>query len=445
MLPIIESAIITIAKRLGLTLVRKPNISDNYSYNDKISLTGVIANKVTTITVSDSSINVKGYNPRAEYLNRFVNNILSNKLSVACEVALGTGDCIIKPFADGTNIGLNIIRNEHFYVAECVGDYIKSCIIKCDEITKSNGTKIERFETQRIRKVYDNNNNLIDVLFIYQQAFVNGREVPIETIPEWSNIKPMMYIPNCSNMLFGRIKCPTVNRDDVNGVNGVPITYGLDDVMNKAVESYYRMNREFESKEPMIFADKTVFTKDKVTGKYTLPKCNNENKNTFMLLNGGSDGSNIDNIIKTYSPDIRSSSMSDCINENFKMVELLCGLSNGILTAPTTSFSTATEMKASLSSSYAYCSRFRKNIEYGVNGLIYAVNILCNYYNITPMGDYTVEYDWSTSYIENIDEQFKRLMEAQKIGAVSKAEIRAWLFDKPVDDAKLDLLEEGNA
>ena len=173
-----------------------------------------------------------------------------------------------------------------------------------------------------------------------------------------------MYIPNCSNMLFGRIKCPTVNRDDVNGVNGVPITYGLDEVMDKAIESYYRMNREFESKESMIFADKTVFTKDKVTGKYSLPKCNNENKNTFMLLNGGSDGSSIDNIIKTYSPDIRSSAMSDCINENFKMIELLCGLSNGILTAPTTSFSTATEMKASLASSYAYCSRFRKNIEY---------------------------------------------------------------------------------
>ena len=122
------------------------------------------------------------------------------------------------------------------------------------------------------------------------------------------------------------------------------------------------------------------------------------------------------------------------------MVELLGGLSNGILTPPTTSFATATEMRAALSSTYAYCCRFRKNIETGVNGLIYAIDILLNYYNLVPFGDYTVDFDWSTVYVENIDSQFARLIEAEKIGAVDKAEIRAWLFDKSVEESKNDLL-----
>ena len=439
---IFESAIINIAKKLGLTLVRKPYVNDTYSNNESISLTAIIANKITTITLSDSTISVKGGNKRAEYLDYFVKSNLGDKLTSACEVSLATGDCLLKPFTtDGVNFGINVIRNEHFYVCECIGDYIKACIIKCDEITKSNGSKLERFETQRISKVYDKNNNMIDVLFIYQQAFLNGKEVPIESIPEWSGIKPMMFIPNCSRPLFGRIKCPTVNRCDVNGVNGVPITYGVpSDVMRNAVESYYRMNREFESKESMIFADKSMFTKDKLSNKLVLPKTDANNKNsTFMLLNSG-DGSNVDNLVKAYSPDIRSNEMTDCINNNFKMVELLCGLSNGILTPPTTSYATATEMRAALSSTYSYCCRFRKNIETGVNGLIYAIDILLNYYNLVPFGDYTVDFDWSTVYVENIDSQFARLIEAEKIGAVDKAEIRAWLFDKSVEESKNDLL-----
>ena len=57
-LSIFESAIINIAKKLGLTLVRKPYVNDTYSNNESISLTAIIANKITTITLSDSTISV---------------------------------------------------------------------------------------------------------------------------------------------------------------------------------------------------------------------------------------------------------------------------------------------------------------------------------------------------------------------------------------------------
>ena len=437
----IENAIVAIAKRLGLSLVRKPVLTDNYSNYQTISLTAVIANRLSTITLSDSTIQVKGGNARARYISSYVENVLMPKLNEACEVSLGTGDVLLKPFTDGKVIGLSIIRNEHFYICDCVGDYIKACIVKCDEVTKTNGVKYERYETQRVGKATDIYGNEIDVLFIYEQAFCNGKEVALSTIPEWSTIEPFMYIPNCNHVLFGRIKCPTVNRNDVNGVNGVPITYGLDDVMSKAVESYYRYNKEYEIKESAIFADKTVFTKNKQTGELEMPLLKEtRGKKVFMLCNRNSDNNtSVSDLVQSFSPEIRSAAMSESITTNFKMLEMLCGLSSGILSEPTTNFATATEMKASLSATYAYCTRFRRNIEAGVNELLSAINVLCNYNDITPIGTYNVTYDWSSSYIENYNEQYERLLKGYDVGIVSKEELRSWLMDEPIDVAKANM------
>ncbi len=85
-------------------------------------------------------------------------------------------------------------------------------------------------------------------------------------MPAWKDIPEEQIIPNVDRPLFGRYKSPTVNRADVNGVNGVKITAGVDGPMAKAVEAYERFNREYSAKETMIFADKTLLVKDEKTG-----------------------------------------------------------------------------------------------------------------------------------------------------------------------------------
>ena len=118
------------------------------------------------------------------------------------------------------------------------------------------------------------------------------------------------------------------------------------------------------------------------------------------------------------------------------MLEILAGLSNGILTAPTTNFATATEMKASLQLTYAFITRFRKALVSGTDDLLYAIDVLMNINGITPVGEWESRYDWSSSYIENIEEQFNRLVVAQGIGAVSTGEVRAWVMDEDPEEAE---------
>ena len=53
-----------------------------------------------------------------------------------------------------------------------------------------------------------------------------------------------------------------------------------------------------------------------------------------------------------------------------------------------------------------------------------------------PYQDYQVSVDWSSAYLEDMTEQFTRLIQAEAIGCVSKAEVRAWLLDEDVETAE---------
>ena len=254
----------------------------------------------------------------------------------------------------------------------------------------------------------------------------------MDQVPAWKDIPEEQIIPNVDRPLFGRYKSPAVNRADVNGVNGVKITAGVDGPMAKAVEAYERFNREYSAKETMIFVDKTLLVKDE-NGNVVLPQ---EKRRFLQMMRGVGDNSNPGKMIQEFSPEIRGADLEVGITVNNKMVELLCGLSPGILTPPTTSYATATEMRAALNSTFAVITKFRRALERGTDDLLRAVDVIANYNDLAPIGDWDTQYDWSASYIEQLNEHFNQLTVAEGIGAVDKAEVRAWMMDEDYETAK---------
>ena len=437
----IRRIFLKLAEKLGLSLQPKPDVADDYSDTANISLTAVIAQKLATLTMQDSDITIEGDSARARYMQDFLDYYTGGMMDVAAEVALGTGDCIIKPYTDGRRIGVDIIKNKDFVVCESIGNDILGCIMKVGEFQDEYNTVYERFEAQMIRQEETEAGKAVDVLIIHNTAYKNGKEISLADVPAWSGIKPEEKIPNVSKPLFGRYKCPTVNRKDVNGVNGVKITYGLDGVMAQAVEAYNRFNREYASGEKMVFIDKTLMDKD-AQGNVVYP---GGKKNMFHLVKGvgGKEG-----LIQEHTPDIRSADLEKGIEVNNKMVELLAGLSQGILTAPTTSYATATEMRAALNNTFAVITKFRRELEKGTNDLLETVEVIANRNGLSPIGSWKAQYNWSSGYIEQMDEHFNQLMLAQGIDAVERAEVRSWLMDEPYQEAKQrveQIAEEGAA
>lgn len=421
---------IRIADKMGLKIQYKETpYSEDYKESEKINLTAAISNRVTTLTMLDSDVYIDGESERAEFFRKFLDEFVSNEMPVAAEVALGTGDCLLKPYTDGERIGISIIPNDDFRICESIGRFVKSVIVRADKQTINNHV-YERFEGQSL-----NETQIGTVLSIVQFCFCDGKELTnqSEWPDAWQDLTRETYISGCDKLLLGRYRCPTINREDINSVDGVKITYGLDDVMQKAAEAYERFNDEMRKKETMIFADRTLFTTDK-DGNRVLPKGKAKLFQAVKARDGGQ-------LIQEFSPDLRAEDLEKGIDVNFRILELMAGLSSGILTSPTTNFATATEMKASLQLTFAFITKFRKALVSGTDDLLEAIDVLLNVNGITPVGDWEARYDWSSSYIENMQEQFNRLVVAQGIGAVSTAEVRSWVMDEDIDTAEERVME----
>lgn len=421
---------IRIADKMGLKIQYKETpYSEDYKETEKINLTAAISNRLTTLTMLDSDVYIDGESERAEFFREFLDEFVSNEMPVAAEVALGTGDCLLKPYTDGERIGISIIPNDDFRICESIGRFVKSVIVRADKQTINNHV-YERFEGQSL-----NETQIGTVLSIVQFCFCDGKELMNQSEwPEaWQGLTRETYISGCDKLLLGRYRCPTINREDINSVDGVKITYGLDDVMQKAAEAYERFNDEMRKKETMIFADRTLFTTDE-KGNRILPKGKAKLFQAVKARDGGQ-------LIQEFSPDLRGEDLEKGIDVNFRILELMAGLSSGILTSPTTNFATATEMKASLQLTFAFITKFRKALVSGTDDLLEAIDVLLNVNGITPVGDWEARYDWSSSYIENMQEQFNRLVVAQGIGAVSAAEVRSWVMDEDIDTAEERVME----
>lgn len=424
---------IKIADKLGLTLQPKRVDENDYTNTENLSISAMLSDRLSTLTLTDSTIAINGDSARAKFLNDFATRFWNESIKMACVTSLGTGDCLLKPSTDGKHFAVDIIGNSDFSITEYIGSYVYGMLIKCDEIKQGNSW-YQRVEYHRIREV-----DGVSCCHIYQMAFKNGKEVPLSSVDAWAEFPPEIIIPNVDRLLLGRIKSPVKNRTAPNSPNGVPITYGLDNVVFNVKDAYQRFNKEYRDKETLIFADKSMFKKDE-NGETYIPK---GKSNLFMKFRSGNiDNSNID----TFSPEIRDTSLDNGIERNFRMLEMGVGLGEGVLSKSTLTYTNVDEVRASRSATYAFMTNFRKSIDQAAADLLYAVNVLCNANNITPLGSYKFVSDWSDTYITTTQETFNELLQCVNIDAVSKAELRSWVMneDMQVSEEKIAEMEKNN-
>ena len=424
----------------GIKPIEKIIAEIDSDYDSKgISVTATLAQSLTTLSTVDSSIDIVGDNKRAKYIDTYMKWIINNKLSAIGQICLGTGDCLARPNVRGKRLGIDIVSNKDFIIVDCIGDFLLAVLIRC-EIFRKNNKLYERWEYHKLNEDAEG----ISYVSIEQLAFIDGKKVSLTSYSAWENMNEYQVIPNVDKLLLGRFKCPTVNRHNVNSKNGVPITHGNEEIVQEIKASYRRFNNEFDKTEPMLFADKSIFksikvknAEGKVIEKSVLPKGKDRlimNVNANRNVDGGS-------AIKEWAPNIRDTSLDNGIERNFRMLELFTGLSEGILSKSSLTYTNIDEVKKSTQSTFAMINSFRNVLEGGLNDLIYAVNIICNYNEITPPGNYNINYDWSDSFIESMQERFNQLLQGLNMDTISKAEFRAWLKNEPLEVAEQRIAE----
>ena len=392
-----------------------------YEYEDikDINFTAIFANKLANYTVSDSNIDVVGDSPRAILLNDVLKR-LKKQLKKAVSRDLGAGGVLVIPYVARNKIYFNILSQNRFIINKRVGEDIIDCTVMAEHIVKDD----EHYYRWADYTLQDGN------LYIRYHATNEDTKIDMKSVVEWANIEDMA-ISNVEKMPFMYIKSPADNRHENNDY-GVPITFGCKKQIDKIMHTLEQIEREFDLKEVFVGADVTMFN-----GDNALPT-----NGLYKKVNAGDD-----EFWEVFDPEFRSEPLFNKLMNQCAMLEKQVGTSKGILTDVETSNATATEIKKMLKDTFDLVDDIRASLEDGINDFISACDVLANYYNLSPQGEYEVTYDWSYDLLEDSASTFSQLVQGVNQGVIKKVELRQFLKpSETIEEAQtaVDEIKEQN-
>jgi len=404
------------------TQTTQKEIDDNSKYAriyeniDNINFNAIFSNKLANYTVSDSNLNIIGDNKRVDLLND-VNKSVWKRAKKITSMGFGYGAVAIVPYVKGGKLYYNLVPQDRITIDVMDGELITGATVLAEK--KVIGGNVNTKVYLRWTNYQIENNNLT---ITQQFSDDNGRKIPAPTF--WQDIQEVKVITNVDRVPFGFIKSPINNRK-ANDKYGVPITYGCDATILEIKETMKQMIREYELKECFVGADITMFK-----GNDALPSTG-----LFKKINADSD-----DFFEVFDPQFRD--YTTRLQELYKRLEHEIGTSYGILSEVSTEQATATEIKKSMYDTFTICDDMRTNIEKGMEDFYYACNVLANAYNLSPQGDYELDFDWSYSLLEDTSTEWTQLTYANNKGIISDVEIRQWLKpEESLEEAQKSLDE----
>ncbi|MBQ9428608.1 MAG: hypothetical protein IJU41_03580 [Clostridia bacterium] len=379
-----------------------------YENAEEINFTAIFASKLSSLAVTDSDVNVDGDNRRAAYIGDVLKATHAKAQKIVSS-ALGYGGAALVPCLLNGGLYVDIVPSGRFFVIEKSGDAIKKAIMLSD-YNVCNSRKYARWTEYTLED---------GACVIRNKATVDGAPFDLGALPEWEGIAPEISVPGADQLLLGYMLCPIDNRRP-DCLSGVPITYGCDKIIAQIQTTLEEEADEFRLKRAFVGVDSTFFGKDD-----RLPK-----SGLFKLFDStGGD------LWREYSPEIRSAAYSARVQELFELLEKAVGTSKGILTAPEAA-TTATEVRRAQHDTFALVGNIRAAYKAAISELAQAVDILCNYYNLTPPGEYSIAFDFDQSMLEDTAETWQQLKDGRSMGLRSKAELRAWQTGETLAEAQ---------
>ena len=373
-----------------------------YERIDDINFNSIFSNKLANYVINDSNINITGENARVELLNNTTQSMWKKAKKIV-SMGFGYGGVIIVPYVKGGKIYYSIVPQSRLTIDMTDGDLITGATVLAEkkEIQKQIGDPEIYLRWTNYQVKNDN--------ITITQEFSNkdGKKIPAPDF--WKNIQEKIVITGVDRVLFGYIKSPINNRK-TSDKYGVPITYGCDSTILEIKETMKELFREYKLKEAFVGADVTMFN-----GKDALPI-----NGIFKKVDAGDD-----TFFEVFDPAFRP--FTDRIEELYRRLEHEIGTSAGILSNVQTQNATATEIKRSMYDTFTIVDDMRSNVEKALQDFLYSANVLANAYNLSPQGEYELDFDWDYSLLEDSQEAFTQMVTALGKGIVDEVEVRQWL------------------
>lgn len=385
---------------------------------------------------------------RADFLNTQYKK-LKAQIRRQLEYGIAKGGLVIKPYVvENTSelgevvfeIEFEFVQADNFYPLsfDACGRIIEAAFIqtKVDKSTVYRRLEYHKWEGNQvtvINKAFKSDNTGVsgDMLSVDL-----GKEVPLNSIPEWASLQPKTVIAPVMKPLFAYFKMPEANTVDTESPLGVSGFSRAKDLIKDADVQYSTLLWEYEGGSLAIDIDRDAlqFESDgNGEGGSVMTKLQ---QRLYRKVDLGSES----NTYEPFVPALRDANYIEGLNTILMRIEDVCAISRGTLSDGADVARTATELKILKQRSYQANKDIQETLETTLRDVAYIMNVYASLYQITADGEYEISFDWDDSILVDTDDELNKRITLMQNGLASKLETRMWYFGETEQQAREALM-----
>ena len=407
------------------------------------SVESMVCESLANIMMLEYSMPIEGGSARARMLDEVSDAFVRDTLCNAVAMGFLTGDSITVPSWNGRTMDNVLVDAGSFAILGANGHEVTSMIYVVDEKQIKYGSRytllrlieLVPYTAQDGTQTFANRYKT----FIAKDGTITG--IPLSEFPDWAaENEDEWVIPNVDRLLIGRYRSFTLNPLRPNAQKGTPICFGASAPIREIHYLTQQMHEEFGLSEKAIIADKTLFKKELrrdsegnvVSQKLVLPKGRER-----LFMDVGNRGGSGSPLIQEWAPTIQLQPYIDALEKQYQEVEKCVGVSSGILSnLNDQSYQNVDNVRKSTIKTQSFVNTAREVCESYLGDMVYAWNAIMNFYGVTPVGDYHVEYKWSDEYINTFSDQQNAILAGEAIGATDAVDYRVFVMGESPEVAK---------
>ena len=407
------------------------------------SVESMVCESLANLMMLEYSMPIEGGSARARMLDEVSDAFVRDTLCNAVAMGFLTGESITVPSWNGRTMDNVLVDAGSFAVLGANGHEVTSMIYVVDEKQIKYGARytllrlieLVPYTAQDGTQTHANRYKT----FIAKDGTIT--DIPLSEFPDWAAANEEEWvIPNVDRLLIGRYRSFTLNPLRPNAQKGTPICFGASAPIREIHYLTQQMHAEFGLSEKAIIADKTLFKKELrrdsegnvISQKLVLPKGRER-----LFMDVGNRGGSGSPLIQEWAPTIQLQPYIDALEKQYQEVEKCVGVSSGILSnLNDQSYQNVDNVRKSTIKTQSFVNTAREVCESYLSDMVYAWNAILNFYGVTPVGDYHVEYKWSDEYINTFSDQQNAILAGEAIGATDAVDYRVFVMGESPEVAK---------
>jgi A118 family predicted phage portal protein len=326
---------------------------------------------------------------RADYLQKQIDKVYFN-LRHWVEYGCAYGTLVLKP--NGKSI--DVVTPDRFIITDQTNGEITGIVFMDSEIDGAGKKYYTKLEYHRY--LDSGAYAITNKCYVGDKEWNTDKAIDIAETP-WAGLEEDVQIANVDKPLYGVLRTPQANNIDINSPLGMPIFSEAIEELKDLDTAYSRNSKEIKDSKRTVLLDSdrlissTGPVKSRTTTGFEKAREDMKLPDYVRIV----EGTGQDNIYQEINPTLNTDVRIAGINNLLSQIGYKCGYSNGYFVLDEkTGMVTATQVESDDRRTIQLIKDVRDKLESCMDGLLYALNVFADLYDLAPAGEYEAVYDF---------------------------------------------------